>query len=143
MRPSHFCDLLHSLCIAKHLHLLQVVLAFRQPFWPAELFDVICVDCFIPEFWVTSYPIADGTPADGHLASHTMVGFVTGQRAVIASALPEAEVVQRTLQQLDRMFGEAHLPGWKAGWPTRAQTGPAEPARIVKQLAQVVRLSAA
>ena len=34
----------------------QVMLAFRRCFWPPELFDVVCTDSFIPEFWCTRYP---------------------------------------------------------------------------------------
>ena len=37
---------------------LQVILVFCKPFWPLDFFDVVCTDCFIPEFWVTTYPTA-------------------------------------------------------------------------------------
>ncbi len=37
---------------------LQVILVFSKPFWPPDFFDVVCTDCFIPEFWVTTYPTA-------------------------------------------------------------------------------------
>ena len=38
--------------------MLQVILVFSKPFWPLDFFDVVCTDCFIPEFWVTTYPTA-------------------------------------------------------------------------------------
>lgn len=87
---------------------MQVILAFRRPFWPEKLFDVVCVDCFIPEFWVTSYPATDSCKTSS-TGRHAMVGFVTGQRAVDASRLSVAQIVRRTLQQLDRMFGEPSI----------------------------------
>ena len=39
------------------LVLVQVIMMFAQPFWPADFFDVVCTDSFIPEFWVTSPPL--------------------------------------------------------------------------------------
>ncbi|KAK9802009.1 hypothetical protein WJX73_010413 [Symbiochloris irregularis] len=94
---------------------IKVILAFNGPFWPEELFDVVCVDCFIPEFWVTSYPATEpSSPSSAGLRA--MVGFVTGQRAVDASHLSEAEIVERTLSQLDSMFGrhQHHRPATDA-----------------------------
>lgn len=35
---------------------IKVVMMFAHPFWPADFFDVVCTDSFIPEFWVTSPP---------------------------------------------------------------------------------------
>lgn len=88
---------------------MQVILAFNRVFWPEELFDVVCVDCFIPEFWVTSYPVPDLSDSSCS-GLHAMVGFVTGQRAVNASRLSEAEIVGQTLRQLDGMFGAYSNP---------------------------------
>ena len=31
------------------------MLTFSHAFWPPEFFDVVCTDCFIPEFWATTY----------------------------------------------------------------------------------------
>jgi len=44
----------------------QVVLGFSSRFWPADFFDVVCTDCFIPEFWATTYP---GAPRDARPAA--------------------------------------------------------------------------
>ena len=41
---------------------MQVVLTFSRAFWPPEFFDVVCTDCFIPEFWATTY---HGVPGEG------------------------------------------------------------------------------
>lgn len=86
----------------------QVILAFNRTIWPPDFFDVVCVDSFIPEFWATTYPPPGRQLPGGASAqqSHVLVGFVTGLRAVRASALPQSAIVQQALQQLDCMFGE-------------------------------------
>lgn len=83
---------------------MQVILAFSKPFWPEEFFDVVCPDCFIPEFWVTAYP---ATSADPALAGHTcMTGFVAGARAEGMSAMSHTSIILKSLAQLDQIFGE-------------------------------------
>ena len=52
---------------------VQVIMMFAQPFWPADFFDVVCTDSFIPEFWVTSPPLlspAKPQPASVHTGRH-------------------------------------------------------------------------
>ena len=62
---------------------MQVILAFNRPFWPAQFFDVVCTDCFIPEFWVTSYPAT----AQNSSNLHSMVGFIAGKKAEDLSSM--------------------------------------------------------
>ena len=35
----------------------QIILVFSRKFWPEEVWDVVCTDCFVPEFWMTEYPV--------------------------------------------------------------------------------------
>ncbi len=82
--------------------IVQVILAFSSPFWPDGFFDVVCTDCFIPEFWVTSYSgITGASPA-----LYCMVGFVAGQKAEDMSNMRPSNIISNTLNQLDQMFGE-------------------------------------
>lgn len=99
----------------KMTNAIKVILMFSQAFWPADLFDVVCTDSFIPEFWITSYPVPQakrrtdsavhGTAQASKGKLHAVVGFITGRRAVSASSMAESAVVQQFLQQLDRIFG--------------------------------------
>ncbi|CAL8464484.1 g4019 [Coccomyxa elongata] len=84
---------------------MKVILAFSRPFWPADFFDVVCTDCFMPEFWVTEYPATCSDPATAGLCCIT--GFVAGAAAEEMSRLSQTTVVTRSLAQLDRIFGTA------------------------------------
>lgn len=85
--------------------LLQVILAFSEAFWPEGFFDVVCTDCFIPEFWVTSY----ASKAGSSTAVHCMTGFIAGKRAEDLSALRPSNIITKSLNQLDQIFGEPCL----------------------------------
>lgn len=117
----------------------QVIMMFAQPFWPADFFDVVCTDSFIPEFWVTCPPLLTPTqplPASAHMSLHDvgssqssphhaqhaqqrqqsaeppvhcMVGFVAGRKAEEISKLRQNSVIIQTLSQLDQMFGTPQL----------------------------------
>ena len=63
-------------------------------------------DCFVPEFWVTSYP---PTVPDAGAGLHCVVGFIAGEAAVDAAAMRQSEVVRKALDQLDAMFREADV----------------------------------
>ena len=80
-----------------------MILAFNTPFWPEQFFDVVCTDCFIPEFWVTSYPAA----AQDSSNLHSMVGFVAGKKAEDLSSMRPSNIIQNALQQLDQIFGRS------------------------------------
>jgi monoamine oxidase len=98
------------------LHLFypwQIVCAFSYRFWPADLFDVVCTHTFVPEIWFTSYlpsPPAVSTPPEKDpspaktLGNVVAVGFVAGDQAAEIGRLPEKEVFERFLAQLDSMF---------------------------------------
>lgn len=89
------------------LFCLQVVMAFLDRFWPEGMFDVVCTHCFLPEFWVTHYPSKSNyTDEQPPLGKFVVVGFMAGEVAAAASKLPEAEVMRRSLLQLDEIFGE-------------------------------------
>ena len=121
------------------LGMVQVIMMFAQPFWPADFFDVVCTDSFIPEFWVTCPPLRSPTqsrPASEHTGLHhmgnsnpspqhaqhaqqqqqsaeppvhCMVGFVAGRKAEEISKLRQNSVIIQTLSQLDQMFGKPQL----------------------------------
>ena len=81
----------------------QVILAFSRPFWPEQFFDVICTDCFIPEFWVTSYPAT----AQDSSTLHSMVGFIAGKKAEVLSSMPHSDIILNALKQLDQIYGKS------------------------------------
>ena len=49
---------------------LQVILCFSHPFWPQDLFDVVCSASFLPEIWITSYPPTTRNPNNPDQSSH-------------------------------------------------------------------------
>ena len=65
---------------------LKVVLRLRRRFWPADFYDAVCADAFMPEVWLT--PAAELMGADAK-PPFTIVGFVAGARADRVAALPE------------------------------------------------------
>ena len=82
---------------------LQVIIAFERPIWPDGFFDVVCPGCFIPEFWVTTYPATSKLGPQ----LYGIIGFATGKRAEKMSQMQEGAIVQATLAQLDQMFGKS------------------------------------
>ena len=125
-------------CNSMLLGTVQVIMMFAQVFWPADFFDVVCTDSFIPEFWVTSpplhtptqpqsgctdtgrYDINKSNPTPQHAQQlmqqqsagppvYCMVGFVAGSRAEEVSKLRQNAVIIQTLSQLDQMFGKPQL----------------------------------
>ena len=89
---------------------VQVILAFSKPFWPQGFFDVVCPDCLIPEFWVTSYPATSGSARTSGLVC--MTGFVAGARAEELSSWSQTHIIFKTLSQLDDMFGTKRIFGF-------------------------------
>jgi hypothetical protein len=86
---------------------VKVLLAFSDSFWPKDIFDVVCSNCFLPEFWVTQYPSsANHSDGESAVGGFVVVGFMAGEVAAAAAKLPEAEVIQRSLWQLDEIFGQ-------------------------------------
>ena len=97
---------------------VKLCLAFREKFWPADVWNVVCCDAFLPECWMLEYePTRDADARDG--AARTDVAIVTffacGETAkAIATRIREdpergeAGVVDQALAQLDAMFGDEH-----------------------------------
>ena len=97
---------------------VKICLAFREKFWPADVWNVVCCDAFLPECWMLEYePTRDADARDG--AARTDVAIVTffacGETAkAIATRIREdpergeAGVVDQALAQLDAMFGDEH-----------------------------------
>ncbi len=90
-------------------------LVFSAAFWPEDLFDVVCTDSFLPEFWVTSYPPVPGQAAvsEGGASSpaspqgqFVVTGFAAGTRAEEMSQYRDGTIIIKALKQLDLIFGE-------------------------------------
>ncbi|GBG78364.1 hypothetical protein CBR_g26393 [Chara braunii] len=100
---------------------MKVVMAFSERFWPEDLFDVVCTDCFLPEIWMTSATLSRPAPPSSSLRSFSplrcpssanlgkvaVVGFVAGERAKEMSQFSHDKIFRKALSQLDEMFGKA------------------------------------
>ena len=86
---------------------LKVIVRVNQRFWPADFFDAVCSDCFIPEVWLTPAAVlmAPDCPPP-----YAIVGFVAGARASRVADLPDEEIARKMLLQLDAMFGTNEAP---------------------------------
>lgn len=103
--PSEKVKAIHRL---KMSNALKVVMGFRAPFWPEDMFDAICIDCFLPEVWMLDGHRQD-IPPDSAIQT-SVVGFVAGEEAQAMSLMEEADVLARSLDQLDTMFGTPAHP---------------------------------
>lgn len=81
----------------------KIIVAFDARFWPAQLYDVVCTHCFVPELWMTQHEVIDSS--SNHL--HAVVGFIAGERATALSKMQPEAAVQKFLDQLDEMFGSS------------------------------------
>ncbi|KAF8072874.1 PAO3 [Scenedesmus sp. PABB004] len=79
----------------------KVIVAFSRRFWPERLYDVVCTDCFVPEFWMTRHAVTD--PA--HERLHACVGFIAGPRADALSGMAPEAAAAAFVGQLDEIFG--------------------------------------
>lgn len=68
---------------------------------------MVCTDCFIPEFWVTSYPATSSDPDPAELCCIT--GFVAGSKAEEMSGMSHTSIIIKALSQLDEIFGKGSL----------------------------------
>jgi hypothetical protein len=102
---------------------VKVFIGFDEMFWPADLFDVVCVDCYLPELWVLTYPPEErtaggvrfegGDGGDDDVARRTravVTFFVAGDLADEVTRTPKETVIERALDQLDTMFGTVADP---------------------------------
>lgn len=85
---------------------IKVVLAFTRRFWPDDLYDVVCTDELVPEFWMTRRPVTDA--ANAHL--HPVTGFCAGVAADRIAAMGQQAAVRAFVAQLDRVFGTSADP---------------------------------
>jgi len=86
---------------------LKVIVRLRRRFWPADFYDAVCSDSFLPEVWLS--PAAELMRPDA-APPYTIVGFVAGARAERVGRLPHADIARRMLAQLDGMFGSSDDP---------------------------------
>ncbi len=40
-------------------NVVKVLFAFSRAFWPHDMYDVVCTDLFVPEFWMTQQKVVD------------------------------------------------------------------------------------
>ena len=90
---------------------MKILLAFDEAFWPAGLWDVVCVGAFLPELWILDFPPKPTGPcADAAVARRTkavVTFFACGDLAdALTREMSREEVLERALAQLDEMFGE-------------------------------------
>jgi hypothetical protein len=85
---------------------IKIVAAFTRRFWPDDLYDVVCTDELVPEFWMTRRPVSDAKNA--HL--HPVTGFCAGVAADAVAAMGERRAIEAFVAQLDRVFGTASDP---------------------------------
>ncbi len=45
---------------------VKLLMAFKQRFWPEHMYDVVCTDSFVPEFWMTRHTVSDKSCAHLH-----------------------------------------------------------------------------
>eukprot|EP01024_Parvocaulis_polyphysoides_P014875 TRINITY_DN16273_c0_g1_i4.p1 TRINITY_DN16273_c0_g1~~TRINITY_DN16273_c0_g1_i4.p1 ORF type:complete len:219 (+),score=35.95 TRINITY_DN16273_c0_g1_i4:37-657(+) len=86
----------------KMSYAIKVIIGFEQKFWADDLYDVVCTDMFLPEFWMTTYPFQQGSIG----APYGVTGFLAGEAAEKVSQIRKADVVRRFLDQLDEIFGD-------------------------------------
>lgn len=90
----------------------KVFLGFRKRLWPSDLFDVVCTNCFLPEFWITEYPKSSvareaKSTKEAALIAETVglvTFFVAGDLAGELDRMPEHIVFKRAIEQLDMIF---------------------------------------
>ena len=105
---------------------LKVIVRLRRRFWPADFYDAVCSDSFLPEVWLS--PAAELMRPDA-APPYTIVGFVAGARAERVGRLPHADIAHRMLAQLDGMFGSGDDPHPASSTATASssRTGPPTP----------------
>ena len=78
------------------------MIVLDQQIWPSDFFDVVCPGGFIPEFWVLDEQQSRPSQLRKQFA---IVGFAAGLKAEQMSCMSEASIVNKTLAQLDDIFG--------------------------------------
>lgn len=79
---------------------VKVILGFREPFWPQEMYDIVSPGGFIPELWMIS-----AAETDSNTASRcSMTCFLAGERADEASRMDPRALLRRCLEEVDEIF---------------------------------------
>ena len=98
---------------------VKICLAFRETFWPKDIWNVVCCDAFLPECWMLEYDATENENENESDADRSDVAgraivtfFACGETAkAVARRIREdpergeAGVVEQALEQLDAMFG--------------------------------------
>ncbi|KAK9823038.1 hypothetical protein WJX81_001999 [Elliptochloris bilobata] len=111
---------------------VKVVLVFSRAFWPADFFDVVCTDSFIPEFWTTTYPSAP----------HRSEPAASDPAPVWHPSQPEhacraAESSRRQGESSGEPRVAACLVGFAAGRRAEAMSGMSESSIVLRALDQL------
>lgn len=40
-------------------NVIKIIVSFSERFWDEDLYDVVCTESFVPEFWMLRYPARD------------------------------------------------------------------------------------
>lgn len=85
---------------------VKIFLTFKRRFWPETMYDIVCPDSFVPEFWMLTYPHT--APGQGH--PYLITGFLAGESADAVARMPEQTAVTAFLKQLDTIFASKEDP---------------------------------
>ena len=77
---------------------------FSQRCWPEELFDVVCTDCPIPEFWISMHRSDGIKPYNGD-GKFVVTGFIAGEYTQALEGLEDEQIIGVFLHQLKDIFG--------------------------------------
>ena len=71
-------------------------MTFKKSFWPENHHLILCSDSFVPQFWMYT------------AEEPVVIGFLTGDVAKNASSLPQEQVIDTFVKQLDAVYGVAN-----------------------------------
>ncbi len=106
----------------------KLFVGFRKIVWPEDVFDVVCTNCFLPEFWITKYsksPLARevATSREAKLVAETVAlvtFFIAGDLADELDKMNRDVMFRRAIDQLDTIFNvscKEHITTMKyVGW---------------------------
>jgi hypothetical protein len=90
----------------------KIFIGFNKILWPSDMFDVVCTNCFLPEFWITEYPKSPlareaKTSEEAERIAQTVglvTFFIAGDLANEIDKMEEKVVFDRAIEQLDMIF---------------------------------------
>jgi len=74
----------------------KIYVTFKKSFWPENHHLILCSDSFVPQFWMYT------------AEEPVVIGFLTGDVAKNASSLPQEQVIDTFVKQLDAVYGVAN-----------------------------------